>query len=118
MPTYTFVCPNGSLFEARTSSDDIWATCPCHGVPGKRDLHADLVQQYVNCDDHIRRAFNGSKIDHALSAQGRPLDPMAPKDKFEAKHIEKATGRVYCGDDISGLRPISQRAILHGKGKT
>lgn len=115
MPRYSFRCPNGDAFEAYAPFDDVWAICPQHGVGGIRDYAADFASQSTVCDDHIRRAYNGSAIDHALATQGRPLDPLAPKDKFEARHVEKATGRVYIGDDISKLRPISQKAILNGE---
>ena len=114
MPKYSFSCPNGHLYEAWAPSDDIWAECPEHGVPGPRDLYADLQTIVAVCDDPIRKSWLSSQIDRNLAEQGRPLDPLAPKDKFDARNIEKATGRIAIGDDISHMRPISQRAILNG----
>jgi hypothetical protein len=62
-------------------------------------------------DDPFRRAHLGTAIDQALQKRGRGLDPLAPKDKFEARHIERATGRRYIGDDASSLNPRAQRAV-------
>lgn len=93
--------------------------CPAHSglntpVQCERAFAKELASQYVLCDDPIRKAYNSSAIEHNLAAQGRPLDPIAPKDKFDLKHIEKATGRVYCGDNIGHMSPKAQKAILNG----
>ena len=115
MPKYSFICPNAHPYEAWAPFEDIWAPSPCCGVPGQRDLYTDLRSQLSVCDDPIRKAWLGSEIDRNLQAQGRALDPMAPKDRFEAKHVEKALGRIHIGDDISKLRPNAQKAILKGE---
>lgn len=117
MPRYSFRDPNGHAFEAYAPFDDQWAVSPCCGLGGVRDYAADFASQASLCDDTIRRAYNGSAIDHALATQGRPLDPLAPRDKFEARHVEKATGRVYVGDDVSRMSPKAQRAVMNGERK-
>lgn len=119
---YAFICSNGCVFEATAPAKDDgqWpevagqANCPTHGLPAQRDYRLEFLSQSSVCDDDIRRSWLGSEIDRNLQAQGRPLDPLAPKDKFEAKHVEKALGRVHIGNDTSTLRPISQRAIENG----
>ncbi len=68
-------------------------------------------------DDPFRRAWLSDGLTHELARRRRPLDPLAPKDRFEAKAIEEKTGRRYIGDDISSLKPASQRAILNGERK-
>ena len=118
MPNYSWRCPNGTQFEQYAPfryDGEHEPECPCCGVPAARDLYADLRSQLVVCDDPIRKAWLGSQIDRNLQAQGRPLDPLAPKDRFEARHVEKALGRVHVGNDVSGMRPISQRAIMNGE---
>lgn len=35
----------------------------------------------------------------------------SPKDKFEARHIERAHGIKFVGDDASALKPKAQAAI-------
>jgi hypothetical protein len=122
---YAFTCPNGCAFEANAPAKDdgLWpevagvATCPQHGIPGQRDYATEFASQGTVCDDEIRRAYLGSKIDFNLQAQGRPLDPLAPRDRFEAKHVERALGRIHIGDDYSMLRPNAQRAIERGGTK-
>ena len=114
MPRYAFTCPNGTPYEAYSDAKDQWAPCPCCGVAGPRNYRAEFLSQSTLCDDDIRRAYLSSAIDRNLQAQGRPLDPMAPHDRFEARHVEKALGRVHIGDDYSMLRPNAQRAIERG----
>ncbi len=122
MPKYVWRCPNGCDFEkwSPAKDDGLWppiaqvAECPTHGVPATRNYRAEFVTQMQVCDDDIRRSWLGTEIDRNLQAQGRPLDPLAPKDKFEAKAVEKALGRIHIGNDYSQLRPISQRAIENG----
>lgn len=116
MPRYSFECNAcGVKFEAYAPFDEIRAGCPECGDDADRDFCADLESQSVMCDDSIRKAYLGSAIDHNLAAQGRPMDPLAPKDKFEAKHVERATGRQYIGNDVSKLSAKGQKAILNGE---
>jgi len=118
VPKYSWRCPNACAFEAWApfsyEPDEAEPPCPEHGLIGRRDLPADLATVRSICDDDIRRAYLGSEIDRNLAEQGRPLDPLAPRDRFEARHIEKALGRIHIGNDYSMLRPISQRAIERG----
>ena len=93
--------------------------CPDHSglntpVYAARDLPAELGTQMVVCDDPIRRAFNGAKIDHNLAEQQRPLDPLAPKDKFDARRLERETGRIYIGDSRDGLSKAATKALEKG----
>lgn len=116
---YIYDCERGHAFDVYAPSPVPEFACPRHSglndpVYGRRNLAAELATQSLICDDHIRKAYNGAKIDHNLALQGRPLDPLAPRDKFEARHVEAATGRVYIGDDISGMSKSAQRAILNG----
>lgn len=105
---YTFKMPDGTRVEA--SSLDAWWNC-------ERDFAYDIQTVDVICDDRIRKAYNSAKIEHQLAEQQRPLDPFTPRDKFEARHIEEATGRVYIGEDRSGLSEKAQRALEKGDRK-
>lgn len=116
---FVYQCGRGHDLEVCARRPDNVVDCPLHSglntpVFAARNLAAELRSQFVVCDDPIRRSYNGAKIDHNLAEQQRPLDPLAPKDKFDLKRIEKATGRVYCGDEISHLSPKAQKAILGG----
>jgi hypothetical protein len=62
-------------------------------------------------NDPIRKGYLDSKLESNLALQGRPLDPLAPKDKFEAEHVRRETGRVYFGNDTSKLNPKSRKLI-------
>lgn len=112
---YVFACPNRHAVEVveRKAPED--AECPECGIIGRRDFPAEFATQLVVGDDPFRKSYLSSRIDHNLAAQGRPLDPVAPKDRFDLKRIEAHTGRIYIGDDISKLRPNAQRAILNGE---
>ena len=119
MPKYAWFCANGHSFDGWHYFEnepplEIPTCSECGIPPAKRDYRSEFLSQGTVCDDDIRRAYLGSEIDRNLQAQGRPLDPLAPHDKFEAKHVEKALGRVHIGNDYSMLRPISQRAIERG----
>ena len=116
---YLFMCEKDHPVEVVARNPMPYVECPLHSglntpAVALRDFASELRTHAVLCDDPIRKSFNGAKIDHNLAAQGRPLDPLSPKDKFDLRRIEKATGRVYCGDDISHLRPNAQKAILEG----
>lgn len=82
----------------------------CGGTAGR-----DWSTVTVRGDDPFRKSWLSDGLSQKLSEQQRPLDPLAPKDKFEAKHVQEATGRIYIGDDISKLKPSSQAAIIKGQ---
>lgn len=104
------------VFSIGTAPDEV--ICPDRGRGfARRDLGAELQTISIRGDDPIRKAWLGSDIDKNLQEQQRAIDPMAPKDKFEAKHVHEKTGRIYIGDDISSLSPAGQRAILNGERK-
>lgn len=112
---YTYRCGHGHTSEKRFPIGEAPSCTACRvdGCRGKatRDLFADLQSVQIQNDDPWRRAWLSPKTARALSEQNRPMDPLAPKDKFERRHVERATGRNYIGDDASGLRPNVQKAI-------
>jgi len=112
---YAIVCPNWHSFDFIYPESVEDAECPTCGLFGRRDYEHEFRSQVAVCDDHIRRSYLGAQIDHNLAAQGRPLDPLAPRDKFDLRRIEAATGRVYCGDNIGHLSAKAQKAILQGE---
>ena len=57
-----------------------------------------------NTNDEFRKSYLSSKTHTALGEQGRPMDPFAPKDKYDVKKIQEATGRRYFGEDVSNVR--------------
>jgi len=112
---YVFACANqhsAEVVDRRAPQDH---ECPDCGIVGRRDFPAEFATQLVISDDPFRKSYLSSRIDHNLAEQGRPLDPLAPKDRFDLKRIEQNTGRVYIGDDVSKLSAKAQRAILNGE---
>jgi len=67
----------------------------------------------VHTGDPFRRYWLSDRSNHALVDQGRDfLEPaFVPRDNFEARKIEAATGRTYVGDDYTSLRAGNRRAI-------
>jgi hypothetical protein len=76
-----------------------------------RVFKRDYSSSTVSGNDPIRKGYLDSRLEHNLAIQGRPLDPMAPKDKFEAEHVRRKTGRVYFGNDTSKLNPTSRKIV-------
>jgi hypothetical protein len=121
MATYVYRCP-----EHRKTAIEVTApigkapttiVCPVHrcGTASPRDMGAEFETQYVKNDDPFRKAWLSDGMTHELAKQKRPLDPLAPKDKHEAKHVAKATGRIYIGDDVSKLSERGRNAVIkHG----
>lgn len=106
--TYGYRCESGHAVdvEAPMGEAPTSAVCAC-GRSARRDYSGVQIMN----DDPWRRAWLSPKTTRALEQQNRPLDPLAPKDKFERRAVERATGRNYIGDDASGLRPSVQKAI-------
>lgn len=114
---YLYRCRNHHV-ESPVRQESI--VCDVHSglntdVLATRDLHAELCSQHIVNDDPFRRAYLGSALEKNLVEQQRPLDHLAPKDKFEAKAVERATGRIYIGDNTEMLSQKAQRAIAKGK---
>lgn len=91
-------------------------TVPC-SLPAQRNLHADMITLGVSSDDEIRKGFLSSKFETALQEQGRAPDPLQPRDKHDAKRLHEKLGRVYVGNDTSGMSAKAQRAIAKGERK-
>ena len=111
---YGYRCAYGHEIDVDAPAGNAprWVRCCCLA-----NATRDYSGVRFASDDQFRRAWLSDKIGHELGRQERTLDPLAPKDKFEARHVADATGRVYIGDDTSMLKPASQRAIERGKGK-
>lgn len=108
---YGYRCtPCGRPFEADFPRGEAAPHVRCTTCSG--EARRDYSGVGFKTDDEFRRGYLSSSLEKNLAEQGRPLDPLAPKDKFEARRIEAATGRRYIGNDISGLRKVSQDAIL------
>lgn len=70
---------------------------------------------HIDNGDDIRKAWLSSQTESNLAKQGRPMDPLAPKDRIEARHVQKATGRIYIGNRTEGMTPRAQAAIEAGR---
>lgn len=115
MPRYSFNCYNHGRYERNAPFSDIWAECPHCGVPGRRDLAADILTQHTSHNDPWRAYHLSTKKERAAQEQQRPIG--GPRDRFEKREMERATGRIYIGDDTSSLRPKSRDAIEKRRGK-
>lgn len=115
MPLYSFTCPNHGGYVRQAPFEDIWSECPLCGVPGPRDLAADVLTCRIDTNDPWRRYHLSTQKEKAAQEQQRPIG--GPHDRFEKRHIEKATDRIYIGDDLEPLRPKSREAILKRRGK-
>lgn len=107
-------------------------TCSC-GETTNRDFPMGQAAGYIGCgcgrtmrrdygsaniqptNDAFRRYHLSSKKETEQVRQKRVIE--GPRDKSEAKVWEQATGRIYIGDDTSGMSAKAQKAIAHGKGK-
>lgn len=118
MAVYSFRCKRGHAFEIKRpiGSDLSGTVCEC-GKPAERDLGADLASMSVRCDDIWRKHFLSSRTAAEYQKQGRAPLEGTPRDKFEKRDIEKATGRIYIGDDISALKPERQKSLERQYGK-
>ncbi len=112
--TFTHSCPQGHDFDYVASYAMPMAVCPDHGALSPRNFYSEFKSQTVISDDPFRKSYLSSRIDHNLADQGRGLDPLAPKDRFDLKRIEANTGRVYVGDSVAGFSPKARKAILDG----
>ena len=122
MPLYAFVCRSYVAGSALRVEHEVLTLAPMHDAPS----HAVCLEHATRCardyssvrqksSDPIRDGWLSSKLEHNLAEQGRPLDPLAPKDRFEAKRVRERTGRVYFGDDDSQLSPAAHKAIAKGR---
>jgi hypothetical protein len=107
MALYSYSCPFGpheidDWFPIGTAPASV--PCPEH--------YTNCNRQYghinINSGDPFRTAWLSET---KASSDGRPVDPLAPKDKHDAKDIERATGRVYFGNDLTALSKESRAAL-------
>jgi hypothetical protein len=102
MAIYSYKCLVGSheldeYFSMGKAPDTFY--CEKHEVECSRSY--DNIT--FNNNDVYRTAYLSSKSHAAYGEQGRPMDPLAPKDKFDVVKIHEATGRKYFGNDISKI---------------
>jgi hypothetical protein len=123
MAVYAFRCKVHGAVEAQfpIGTAPLFTTCFSQegphvcGLRVERDFETEFATQSVVSDDEFRKAWLSTDIDRNLQEQCRPIDPLAPKDKFEAKHVRSRTGRVYFGNDDSKLGHKARRAIDKGR---
>ena|SRR5271166_1337474 len=84
--------------------------CDAHGA-GCFRKECGYEPPMLISSDPFRKAWLSSDIEFNLQKQGRSIDPMAPKDKFDALRIREETGRIYIGDDTEGLSKKGRAAI-------
>jgi hypothetical protein len=108
MPLYDYWCTPGrhELLEYFSMSEmPPTIHCAVHDVECRRSFQT----QGVNYNDQFRSYYLSDKGAKAATMQGRPI--AGPRDKHEAKEMERATGRCYIGDDVEKLSERSQRAV-------
>jgi hypothetical protein len=115
---FTYRCPGASRsqphllereFGIGTAPDAIYCAGHDHSAP--RHFAAETMPQ-IGVDPF--RAFDLSpKKEAAQAEQQRYVE--APRDRIEAKAIEATTGRIYVGDDKSGMTKAAQRGIEKAK---
>lgn len=114
---YAYQCRSGHLCDPierdfKMGDAPPSVACAC-GSQAKRDYGTTRL----NRNDPYRDYWLSSKADHEMARQGRPLDPLAPKDMFEKRRIEAATDRRYIGDDTESLTTKGQKAVAKWKDK-
>ena len=72
--------------------------------------------QYANFDPFRTTWLSTRKTEDRMAKQQRPLDPIAPKDIFEARDRQRTHGRIYIGDNVDMLNPTARKAIVEDAG--
>lgn len=117
MAVFMYRCTSdGHLFEQHHTLGKAppKATCGHHGVRGVRHFGPESMPQIV-AQDPFRKYDLSPRKEQAQVAQQRVVD--APRDRFEAKRMERELGRVYVGDDTSGMSARARRGIDTAKEK-
>jgi hypothetical protein len=108
MPFYDYWCRPGAheLLEAFSMRD-----APAVVYCAEHDFNClrSFQSQHANNNDQFRSYYLSGKGAKAAQAQGRAVD--GPRDKHEAREIERQTGRRYIGDDVGQLSEKGQRAV-------
>jgi hypothetical protein len=108
MPLYDYWCtPGGHELLEYFTMRDMPATvyCAVHDAECQRSFRT----AHVNNNDQFRAYHLSGKGAKAAQKQGRAVE--GPRDKHEAKEMERATGRRYIGDDVDKLSEKGQRAV-------
>jgi len=74
--------------------------CDTHNVECNRDFSTVSIKP---SNDIFRKTYLSEAARLKNEQRGHDFMPNTPRDKFEAKEIERATGRTYFGNDYSNL---------------
>ena len=88
-------------------------TCFTCGHEVRRDFSSI---QHRNSDPFRTTWLSNRKTSERLQKQGRPMDPLAPTDLFEARDRQKTHGRIYIGDNVDMLNDRARAAIVNDVG--
>jgi hypothetical protein len=118
MPRYDYRCRIHGVVEITHAMADVAAPQRCPRYFGNEVRErCSVVMKRVFVDapsficDPVRRSYLKAKGSSTLADQERDLDPMTPHDAIDKRRLERDLGRIYVGDDTSGMTPKAQRAV-------